>query len=824
MASHHSGSVREEVELVVIETAQFSLVIKGKPYHDRYEGLSNYRKMDFHDVMQFDVNGESIEQVSVFDVEKDKLVQFSGQRPIFFENTVYQIIVSPKSDDELSFYHEHPALRKAVSKVEVGGAYILMGTLQFKNEVGLTTFSINDQDKTVLEVTIEIFPAKLDYKNDYKKLLEEVNEEIYNLAFHFLKKTYMGASIKLDGNPSMTEFFRLISYHFNAFFQAVERIERQPHHQLEKTYMKARGDQLKKVDSRVRNDLRKNPHVFTDVPGGVSVNGRELLPTKGLKIKKELTYDTFENRYVKWMVLRLVEKLEDLVEKLSVKRHWEDKEPEVNREVITHVEKMIEMLEKKVKRPFWRKIGKLDRSVMSLVLQMAPGYREAFQLFLTVSKGLTLQGRVYQMSVKDVATLYEYWTFLKLGQLLQRKYRQVSQDIVKVSRDGLFVNLDTSKSAKRVFEHPVTNERIELTYQKKESNPTTNQYPDSMLSIAKKGRDYTFNYVFDAKYRVDFATEGTYYGRKYVTPGPLEEDINTMHRYRDSIVVGLDGPYERTSFGAYVLFPWWNEEAYEDHSFYQSIDKVNIGGFPFLPSATRLVEQFIERLIEKSPEEIQEQGILPRGTKEQWQLSIDDEKVLIGVISSNDEFDAAMKSGRFFVELRHLHKGWQEAKYVAIYVKQGAGTENGIRCYGKVRDVLVEDWSDGVVTFEVTAWKNIETVIKPVGYGIAGSMMTTLSHLKEAKELPELFMKSAEEMTIWRTLRRVSDRVKVELDNETVDQATQVDLYRFKDVEVRMNYENQQLEIENKEEFQQISFEDMQKQPSKVFRVVVGMV
>ena len=66
-----------------------------------------------------------------------------------------------------------------------------------------------------------------------------------------------------------------------------------------------------------------------------------------------------------------------------------------------------------------------------------------------------------------------------------------------------------------------------------------------------------------------------------------------------------DGPYERTAFGAYVLFPWSDEDIYQEHHFYKSINEVNIGALPFLPNATDLVEQFVERLIEKSPEEIQ---------------------------------------------------------------------------------------------------------------------------------------------------------------------------------------------------------------------------
>ena len=133
----------------------------------------------------------------------------------------------------------------------------------------------------------------------------------------------------------------------------------------------------------------------------------------------------------------------------------------------------------------------------------------------------------------------------------------LSQDIVQVNREGLFVNLEANRTAKRVFQHPVTKEKIELTYQKYEKNlPTIPQKPDTMLTIEKKGKDYSYNYVFDAKYRIDYAQEDSYYKTRYKTPGPLEEDINTMHRYRDSLVIMNDGPYERTAFGAYVLFPW----------------------------------------------------------------------------------------------------------------------------------------------------------------------------------------------------------------------------------------------------------------------------
>ncbi len=52
-------------------------------------------------------------------------------------------------------------------------------------------------------------------------------------------------------------------------------------------------------------------------------------------------------------------------------------------------------------------------------MQMAAGYRDVFQIYGILSKGVILQGELYKMSIKDIATLYEYWTFIKLGKILK---------------------------------------------------------------------------------------------------------------------------------------------------------------------------------------------------------------------------------------------------------------------------------------------------------------------------------------------------------------------------------------------------------------------
>ncbi|MBA9026484.1 restriction endonuclease-like protein [Peribacillus huizhouensis] len=826
MVSLPSGS-REDVELVRIETHDLSLIIKGKPYHQRYEGLKQYRLMDFHDTMEFSIHGKGIQKIEVYDVNQQQLVDSRELRPIFFENGIYQVIIMPKNEVELTFYHEHPLLRQAISKVNVASQYMLMGNLQFQNEVGLSTFEIRSEKEKLLEVTLEIYPSKLDYKNDYKKLLEEVNDEIYNLAYHFIRKTYLGATIKLDGTPSMAEFYRLISKHFDQFLQAVKRIELQPHHLLQNSYVKVRGDQLSKLDSRGRAYLRKRPALFVEVEKGINVQNKTLMPTEGLRIKKELTNDTLENRFIKLMMSRLIHKLSDLLDRLLNQRRWMNEKPDSD--LIEKINKMIKQLEIKQKSPFWKQIGMLDRSVYSLVLQMAPGYRDAYQIFLTVSKGLTLQGKLYQMSLKDVATLYEYWTFLKLGQILNKKYDLVSQDIIKVNREGLFVNLESNRTARRIFQHPITKEKIILTYQKYEGNlPTIPQKPDTMLSIEKKGRDYSFNYIFDAKYRIDYAQEGSYYQSRYKTPGPIEDDINTMHRYRDSIVIANNGPFERTAFGAYVLFPWFEEDIYQEHHFYKSIDKVNIGALPFLPNATNLVEQIIERLIESSPEEIQKEGILPKGTKEQWFSDLD-EKVLVGLVSSNEDYLSFVQKGYYQIPINLLKKGWQDAKYIGLYVKNGIADVNGVNMYGTITDInFVQGHINGkneeYVKFQVNHWNNLKQMIRPVNYGIASYIITSINILKDAKELPELFMKSKNEIVLWRMIRRISDKAKVTLNRKNIDEATNIDSYFIKNISIHIEKGTRNIVFNKLNQKIILNLNDLERQPSFVFKTLLKLL
>jgi len=821
MASPLSGS-NSDIELVKIETADFSLTIKGNPYHEKYESLKKHQSIASDEMMHFHVSGE-VESILVYDARLQKLSELTEHPPIFFENRSYQLVVIPKNDQGLSFYHEHPSLQKAISSTQMGSLKILMGNLLFPNEVGYTTFEIRDDKKSLLAITLEVFPSKLDYKDDYRALLEEVNDEIYNLAFHLLKRTYLGASTIYAANPSKSEFYRILNDSFRRFMKAISHIKRQPHHTLTTRHQLVQGEKIRRLDSVGMNYLRKRPHLFQEV-------GANMVSSKGITAYKEVSYDTLENRFVKWMIQRVVHKIDDLLK--SLEKDTGFKSLPIDDDLIQNVRKMKSQMKNELNDPFWNGIGKLDRSVFSLVIQMASGYRDAYQIFLMLSRGLTLRGQIFKMSVKDVARLYEYWTYLKLGQILSKKYETVDQDIIKVRQDGLYVTLDESKTAKRIFVHPETDEIIELYFQKRNKTlPTVTQKPDTMLAIEKKGKNYQYQYIFDAKYRIDFAKSGSHYKRQYETPGPMEEDINTMHRYRDALVVDQGGPFERTAYGAYVLFPWNQEEEYEHHPFYKSIEKVNIGGFPFLPNATRLVEQFLDHLIEKSAEEIIGEGILPKGTKEEWNSSLD-EKVLVGSVKTDKDYETYMKEGFYQVPVSQLKPGWQEAKYIALYVpKKWYGENGGIQYVAKIKDIhinreksLSSDETNDYVYFELEPWKKLEYLIRPVGYGIQTYTITNMSLLKEVKELPELFMKSKEERALWKTLRRFTKQVKVELDHFYLDEASSIRSYSIQDVQIRIDYEQGNVIIGKEEQFKDLPLELVVRSSSVLFRGVLELL
>jgi hypothetical protein len=414
-----------------------------------------------------------------------------------------------------------------------------------------------------------------------------------------------------------------------------------------------------------------------------------------------------------------------------------------------------------------------------------------YRYYLMLMKGLAIHSDLYKLSMKDVAQLYEYWCFLKINQLLGKKYELMSQDLIKVNRNGLFITLDKTKSARMVYRNPKNDERFTLYYNalpQHDRSKTISQRPDNVLSLKKQEAEFEYKYVFDAKYRINPAYKGTPYEKQFKKPGPQEEDINTMHRYRDAIVYesGNQREYERSMFGAYVLFPYHQEEEYREHHFYKSIELVNVGALPFLPGATSLVEQFLDEIILDSPEKAYERSSRPRGTDDYYRDKFSGKNVVIGSLSSKDQLEVALTHGFYHTPLKNLtnHKLLTQLEYIGLYQSInlfGQQGMTGIHYYGRIKEWKIVKRNEitevpskrgasdePYVVFRVEAWERRKNPIIPGGYGIYRLLFASKYMFDRAEEVAELRLDNEEDLRNWREKRRTG-KVEVSLDHRDVD-------------------------------------------------------
>ncbi|UXZ08648.1 hypothetical protein F1B95_05450 [Clostridium perfringens] len=200
---------------------------------------------------------------------------------------------------------------------------------------------------------------------------------------------------------------------------------------------------------------------------------------------------------------------------------------------------------------------------------------------------------------------------------------------------------------------------MELWYNKSYSKlPTTNQRPDTVLCIKNLENKKERIYIFDAKYRVD-VNNGVF--------GPMEEDINIMHRYRDSIVSKLSNGYQfqYETFGAYVMFPYADEKNFQRHKFYKSIDEVNIGAIPMLPGSTNLMKIHLNKIINESLLEAKDDRVIVDDLDEN--IRFKDKNVMVVNVKDKKHFEKYISEKFYHIPKSELGELKLGIKYLAFY-------------------------------------------------------------------------------------------------------------------------------------------------------------
>lgn len=709
------------------------------------------------------VDSETDYKITIKTISSDgQLVKNSGRvmKPCFYENGSYQVILETKGEDNYELFHMGVNLTKGFQKT--GGIYL--GVIDFSSDIGLSNFIISKNGKNIVSFDIEVFPSKIDYRKDYKEIMREVNEEIYSLAFGLIGNTYFKTKLIDTNNQTSAEFINILKIIFNDLEKAINRVIANPKHNVETVEVLRKAEKAKSPSRNTISYIRSHPNAIVKRKNGF-IRGKDsnYIATMVVDKRKVTTVDIYENRFIKYMITKIIRRLKVIENNFNSTREISKGKSEY----INFLRNKRNVLEKHIKYNFNNISDITGKKTMSLVFQMAPGYKEIYKKYIMLSKGLALGDGIYQMTPKKLYTLYEIWCYMKIHSILSDLgYKVLEYGILKYKDNGLYLNLNQDSEAKMIYSSDKN--RVELWYQKYYSSPTTNQNPDTVLCIKNlKNEDDNRIYIFDAKYRINVDKNGVI--------GPVEDDINVMHRYRDAIVSKLSNniQFKYDTFGAYVMFPYGDEEKFKNHNFYKSIEEVNIGAFPMLPGSTSLIKSHLENIIEQSSIEARSNRIVIDEYDEYGKFK--HKNVMIANVKDKNHFSAYKENKFYHIPISRLSKLRPNVEYLAFYQPKGNGNnsdkfsvEGGVKYYGKIKsckEYLREECSeiksrpgtekDKYLRIELEEIKET-TKIEPIQYGTRLISYTTMYLLEKAENTHELKLGSSLELEVYKIMNKIS--------------------------------------------------------------------
>ncbi len=360
-----------------------------------------------------------------------------------------------------------------------------------------------------------------------------------------------------------------------SFQVALAEVLRRPH-----TAWEVRGEWV-----RPGAGLRADSHVLRQLSRGGARTAWEAGPISSLpalmeRRQTEATHDTPPNRFVKYALEHWRQVLGDIDRGLSLS----EPSPATlrgRREVALVMGQIDEVLH----HDLFSMIGPLARfPADDQVLHKREGYRDIFRAYVEFELAARLswsrEADTYGAGQRDVATLYEYWAFIQLADMIAELVGKTFDmtPLLRVHSSGL--NVVLRSGVETVLRGEVErNGRlmlVELCFNRTygaggalAGSWTRPMRPDYSLHITRaEDERASFEPVvlhFDAKYRVDFVKElfgsdsdlgneeadGATTTGRLSRGGAVRSDLLKMHAYRDAI---------RRTAGAYVLYPGGDAE------------------------------------------------------------------------------------------------------------------------------------------------------------------------------------------------------------------------------------------------------------------------
>jgi len=525
-----------------------------------------------------------------------------------------------------------------------GNSYFMSGSYAFEDQAGETQIEIRDRlNRQIFQLNAEVFPQKMDYRSDFRAMLSEISEIIHNLAFDSLKDTFRRSRAKVSGSTTEIEWWNILDAIFEELLLSLNVIRRMAKHEIRIEEKILPVNKIKGQISNKPNWFLKNNRFSNNQKQGIKIN-EQIYYSHALSSKKHVSYDTYENRFVCWAVKNIIEKLR------RYRIHIENSDKKQQYTVISNrIIYFQGRLQGIINSSPFNEVSEFEkRSYFSTSLTKGSGYRDFLQLYLILSRGLELEDNdIFKIEQKDISKLYEYWCFLALVKIAKEEMglEMVSNSIIRIQSSKVKVELKKGKESEIKLKDKTTGEEVSLYFNRNFNKDnikifTYEQIPDITVRFTKDGFKKDFWYIFDAKYRFDGKTENSSGEKEYNVP---QDAIGQLHRYRDVILHSepTNSAYRTAlkNLGGIILYPYpKSENDFLNNVFFKSIEQVNIGALPFLPSKTRLLSSLFKRLIrDASGEELSENIINSDQTEYIEKINSWSDWVIIGSIPKENQ-------------------------------------------------------------------------------------------------------------------------------------------------------------------------------------------
>lgn len=507
---------------------------------------------------------------------------------VFFENKYYDIEFLFRPDVAAHFGDQLPLVEHKLRAVEEAFHFSarsqsLRGGINTGNHVGTLRLTLDYpfQGKRVGQsFAFDVLPVKMDLQSDFREMNHAVDAVFPLWRYTLAESTsHQLAAVKKPHAQFLLLWFARFESLNQELTAGLKHVVNAPHSRLMEYQHTTKMSRLKGRLSR-----RQEERLALE-------KGNKNYEKPFTLSKKTLDIDTPENRFIKAVV-------DHSITKLTKIQHLASTVPEsgkvrLSNSFLGRLESWQKALRHFQKQPFFKEVGKysgLKRE--SLVLQQKPGYSKVYKIWQQLKWYLELLDGSDELSLRNVAEMYEVWCFLEIRRiLLDLGFEETRPDRIPLINNGLTVSMKDGMTGSFHFKRS-DGLNIRLAHEPKfgkKGKPIrtwlVTQKPDILLEATlPDGTELIW--LFDAKYRINTPSDES--GDRNGPDRVPDDAINQMHRYRDALIHRSkfdDKGFtkSRPVFGAYVLYPGYFNQICERNPYNKAIDEIGIGAFSLLP-------------------------------------------------------------------------------------------------------------------------------------------------------------------------------------------------------------------------------------------------